>query len=233
MKRFVSTEKWGDPWYRKLSPQQKCFWEWLCAQCDHAGSVDIDFELASFQIGAPVTISDISAFGDRITRLDSGRYFITGFIAFQYGKLSSECKAHGPVFRALADRCIPYQVGYQVGYSIPSKTGQGQDKDKDKEKDKDPCGSIPEQQTTGKYHSVAVLLVDEFRAAKSRDPAYRMSDNTRLRSITAMEAMLERDGYTPTYIKNESKRLYEAGKNITTVEMLRRAINERWGVDAD
>ena len=49
---------------------------------------------------------------------------------FQYGKLSKECKAHGPVFRAIEERDIPYQVPYAVGYSIPSKIRQdktGQD----------------------------------------------------------------------------------------------------------
>ncbi len=100
----------------------------------------------------------------------------------------------------------------------------------------DPSSSdrlIPEQQTTGKFHTVAVQLVEEFRIAKSRDPAYRMTDNAKMRATTAMEAMLEIDGYKPGYIKAESKRLHDAGKNITTVEMLRRAINERWAVDAD
>ena len=48
-KRFTSTEKWSDPWYRKLSAKHKCLWDWLFTQCDIAGSIEPDLELASFE----------------------------------------------------------------------------------------------------------------------------------------------------------------------------------------
>jgi hypothetical protein len=213
--------------------------------CDAAGSIEIDFELASFQIGETITISDLDAFSDRIVLLESGRYWIVGFIDFQYGRLSKDCKAHGPVFKAIAERGIPYQVGYVIGYNIPTKTRQRQDKDKDKTdlaskggvggtQVLDKSDSIHEQQQPTGKHSVAVMMVEEFRQAMSaRDGAYRMDDRARLRAITDMESMLTQDGYTPEYIRSESRRLNRSGKAITTVGLLRRAINERWSTNDD
>ena len=125
-KRFTSTEKWSDPWYRKLSPKHKCLWDWLFTQCDIAGTIDPDLELASFQIGETVTKEDLKPFEERIAVLKGGRLLLTKFIEFQYGTLTLECRAHKPVF-ALVDRLsIPYQY----------TTNRHKDKDKDKNKDK-------------------------------------------------------------------------------------------------
>ena len=53
MKRFTETNKWEDPWFRKLKPEMKLLWSWLLDSCDNAGIIDADIELAAFQIGYP------------------------------------------------------------------------------------------------------------------------------------------------------------------------------------
>jgi hypothetical protein len=124
-KRFTSTEKWSDPWFRKLSPKHKCFWDWLCAQCDIAGTIDPDYDLASFQIGDVVSENDIELFGDRVSKLKNGRLFLTKFIEFQYGKLSLECNAHRPILDKIKTLQIP--IEYPI-YRV-------QEKEKEKEKE--------------------------------------------------------------------------------------------------
>jgi hypothetical protein len=130
-KRFTSTEKWSDPWFRKLSPKLKCFWDWLYTQCDIAGSIDPDIELASFQIGEEIKLDDIDLFGDRIQKLKNGRLYLTKFIQYQYGTLTESCPAHRPVI-ALANRLlIPYK------YPIDRVQEKEKEKEKEKEIDKD------------------------------------------------------------------------------------------------
>lgn len=145
MKRFTATEKWSDPWFRKLSPRLKALWLYLCDACDHAGIWQADFELASFIIGEEVTMDDLNRhFEGRCVLLAKGRIFIPGFIEFQYGlELNPENSAHRGVIRALETA----ESGLSKKYLAPSKPlpspCQGaQDKDKDKDKDSERNGEL-------------------------------------------------------------------------------------------
>lgn len=100
-KRFTETNKWNDAWYRRLPCAAKLLWLWLCDNCDHAGVISPDLDLASFQIGEPVDESTVELLGDRLGRLKNGKLHIRKFVIFQYGKLSALCKPHVPVFAAL------------------------------------------------------------------------------------------------------------------------------------
>jgi hypothetical protein len=101
MKRFTETTKWRDIWFRRLSIHQKCLWHLICDICDPAGVFEFDPELFSFDIGSKIKESDLAALGDRIQHLFENKWIIKKFIAFQYGKLSSECKPHKGIFSAL------------------------------------------------------------------------------------------------------------------------------------
>lgn len=100
-KRFTDSEKFRDSWYRKLSPTLKCFWEYLLSECDSAGIIDIDFESASFHIGAEVTVDDLSKYDGRVILLPDGKYFIPKFIEFQQGALNPQNNAHKPIIERL------------------------------------------------------------------------------------------------------------------------------------
>jgi 5-methylcytosine-specific restriction endonuclease McrA len=106
-KRFTETEKWKDKWFRALKPEYKLAWIYLLDNCDIAGVVDIDEELANFQIGEDV---DWDAFyqtcENRIDRTQRGKVIIVRFIEFQYGKLSPACKPHMPVIAKLRSHGI-------------------------------------------------------------------------------------------------------------------------------
>jgi hypothetical protein len=130
MKRFTETQKWSDPWFRRLSPNAKLLWQWLLDSCDHAGVISLDLELASFQIGHPMGMDTLSELGERVIKLSDEKVFIPKFIDFQYATLSSDCKAHRPVFASLEKHGLK-------GYPKGMNTLQDKDKDKDKDKRRD------------------------------------------------------------------------------------------------
>lgn len=140
MKRFTETTKWADPWFRRLSPHAKLLWQWLLDNCDHAGVIALDLELASFHIGYPMGIDTLSELGERVRKLDAEKYFMPKFIEFQYSKLSKECKAHRPVFQSIEKHglCVGEPQNPKGMDTLPDRVPDTpQDKDKDKDKDKD------------------------------------------------------------------------------------------------
>ena len=50
-KRFTETNKWNDPWFRKLKAGEKLVFLYLIDNCDNAGFYEVDCEMMSFQIG--------------------------------------------------------------------------------------------------------------------------------------------------------------------------------------
>lgn len=93
-KRFTDTGKWGKSWFRKLSPPHKCLWFFLLDNCDSAGVIDLDFGLASFQIGDAINESDLLCFGDRVEKIKDDTFLICDFVSFQYGELKENYNPH-------------------------------------------------------------------------------------------------------------------------------------------
>ena len=140
MKRFTETQKWEDPWFRKLKPEMKLLWQWLLDRCDNAGVIDPDLDLASFQIGYQYPIDTLSTFGVRLHLLSGGKYFIPKFIQFQYGQLSVDCKAHKPIFMSLQKHSIGGDlIGYPKGINTLQEKEKETDQEKETEKEKDAC----------------------------------------------------------------------------------------------
>lgn len=53
--RFSETDKWHkDSWFRKLKPNCKLLFCWLCDSCDIAGFWEVDIELAAYETGLSV-----------------------------------------------------------------------------------------------------------------------------------------------------------------------------------
>lgn len=138
MKRFTETQKWEDPWFRRLSPEMKNLWQWLCDRCDNAGVIDPDLDLASFQIGYQYPMDTLSAFGDRVCKLPCGKWFIPKFIEFQYGQLSADCKAHKPIFMSLQKHSInTLSIGYPKGIHTLQEKEKEKEEEKETEKDQE------------------------------------------------------------------------------------------------
>ena len=134
MKRFRDTKLWGKAWHRRWPLRIKLLWQYINDNCDHAGVWDPDWELASLQIGEPVGIEDLDTLSDgndptdgpRVEVLPNGKVWSSGFIGFQYGRLSAECKAHNPVITSIQKNSLSKRL-YEC---LPIR-----DKDKDKDKD--------------------------------------------------------------------------------------------------
>jgi len=147
VKRFTSTDKWRDPWFRRLCPTSKLLWLWIVDHCDNAGVVDLDVEAAAFDIGEVVEEHHLAELASRLERLKSGKYFIPKFISFQFGALSAKCVPHLRVLELLSLHGIQYPKRDDSSTtlvptdspSLPS-TFKEKDKEKDKEEDKDRGG---------------------------------------------------------------------------------------------
>lgn len=166
MKRFTETLKWEDVWFRKLKPETKLLWQWLLDKCDNAGVIEIDLELASFQIGYQYPMDTLLEFGDRLVFLECGKHFIPKFISFQYGKISTECKAHNPIFQSLEKHNLK---GYPKGIHTLLDRVQDKEKEKDKEKVQDK-GEVPGEDFCGLPDC---LNTETFRSAWTEYVAYR------------------------------------------------------------
>jgi len=83
-KRFTETGKWEDPWYRKLSPQGKLLFDYICDKCNLAGFWEIDTEVAAFFVGYPKESLD-EALKEicRCYETDGTYLWIVRFIQFQ------------------------------------------------------------------------------------------------------------------------------------------------------
>lgn len=142
-KRFTETNKWGDKWFRALGPFEKLGWQYLCDNCDSAGVIDLDRELADFQIGHPVKWDELLEIAEERTEdLKRGKLWLTRFCDFQYGKLTDQCRPHRPVIALLQKYGLWERV--LEGYRNPTNTPQEKDKEKDQDKDKEKEGGAGE-----------------------------------------------------------------------------------------
>lgn len=136
-KRFVDTEIYRKAWFTELTAEQQQLWFYLCISCDIAGIWDKNYRLASFELKREISDESFSCFGQRAVHLEDNKLWIPGFITFQYGTLSPDCKPHRAVISLLQKRSIdPQTLTILKGLANPLDTVQDKDKDKDKDQDK-------------------------------------------------------------------------------------------------
>lgn len=128
-KRFTDSRKYNDPWFRKLTPIHKCFWDYIITTCDHAGVWKVDFEMAEFCIGTSLERDIPKEFKGRIERISEEKWFIPKFIFFQYGTLQENNRVHQSVISILK------KEGAYKGLRSTLKGCKNKDKNKDKDKD--------------------------------------------------------------------------------------------------
>lgn len=125
-KRFTDTEKWADPWFRKLPGLYQRLWLFLLDQCDHAGLWKVDIELASFMLGENIDIAKAEkVLSGRIEKINDEKWFIPKFILFQYGELNDKNRAHLSVINLLK------KEGLYKPLISPLQGAKDKDKDKD------------------------------------------------------------------------------------------------------
>ena len=139
-KRFADTELWTKPWYRKLSPTEKCAFNYIAARCDNVGVWYPDFELANFIIGQEVDWDTlVKNCNGNIEILKNDKWFLSDFCDFQYGELSETCKPHQSYIKLLKKHELYERVpkGYRKGIDTHKDKEKEKDKELEKEKDKE------------------------------------------------------------------------------------------------
>lgn len=115
-KRFTDSEKYKDPWFRKLNPTCKSLFLFMCDDCNHAGIWKDNLDTFNFLYQTAATGEDIKRLGDKVIHIGPETYLIQSFIKFQYGMLNPSNKAHLGVIKALAYAGVDYSP-----YLAPSK----------------------------------------------------------------------------------------------------------------
>ncbi len=215
MKRFTDTDKWRDPWFRKLSAGAKLAFLFIVDNCDNAGVWDADMELANFSIGMEIPWEKVrESLGERMEVLKSGKWHLKKFVNFQCGELSEDCKPHAAVIRLLNKHGIQ-RVSKEYPKGI--HTLKEKDQDKDKERDEDQEGDARGQESADEQARQAREEMEEDKAATR--------DNAKL----LLEALNELTGkkFTPvdSHLNPIIARLNEPGIEPEECEkMLRRQV---------
>jgi hypothetical protein len=147
-KRFTDTDKFIDPWYRRLSTKNKLLWDWLLCNCDHAGIITVDFEFIEMVLAEKFEDDVLGKyFSERVFLIGPCKYFIPKFLKFQYGKLNPGSRIHASVIALLRDAGVIYNDGDSVkeiennarviGFANPIHRVKDKDKDKDQAQDKE------------------------------------------------------------------------------------------------
>lgn len=177
MKRFTETNKWSDPWYRKLSPQAKHLLNYLRDKCDSAGVVEIDYAAISFHVGEPIQEQHLAELESRLQHMPNGKVLMPKFVGFQYGILSGTCPAHKPVLKLIdvhglnrvgieyrypnATLALPLETSTKIPIAYPSDRVQ----EKEKEKEKDLRGV-----QGGRLHGIPATVDEVIRFGRTTQP---------------------------------------------------------------
>ena len=113
-KRFTSTMKWNEDWFLDLSLANKLFWIYICDNSDHAGVFKPNKRVFELLVSSKINIKDflevVNRDKNRIMVLANGRWYLTGFIEFQYGpKLNPNNRVHKSILKVLIENDIEYQ----------------------------------------------------------------------------------------------------------------------------
>ena len=123
-KRFFDSGKFNDPFFRKLSPEMKCAYDYLQCNCNYAGVIDIDIDDMNFKIGCKNITYELikETFEDKFLILAENKnrlkIFMPRFIWWQYkNELTPNNGVHRNVFAALEEEFIntePYLAQYVI-----------------------------------------------------------------------------------------------------------------------
>jgi hypothetical protein len=126
-KRFTDTMKWNEDWYLDLSLIDKLFWIYICDNCDHAGIFKPNKRMFELLIGGEIDVqkflNTVNQDKPRICVLGNGRWFLAGFIEFQYGnKLNPNNRVHKSILNILNDNDLNLEVfDAKVRLDAPTK----------------------------------------------------------------------------------------------------------------
>ncbi len=86
--RFTDTKKWDEDWYCSLGGEYQHLWNYICDYSDNAGvwrPNKIGYERSTgFKVNLDSFLKKVNGDKQRIVVLDNGRWFLPGFIKYQW-----------------------------------------------------------------------------------------------------------------------------------------------------
>ncbi len=125
-KRFTDTTKWNEDWFLSLSTIEKLFWIYICDNCNHAGIYKPNKKMFEFLVSEKINtdkfLLNVNSDKERILILPNSRWYIKGFIEFQYGtRLNPSSKVHNSVLKLLNENNIKSGQGILEGTKIVAR----------------------------------------------------------------------------------------------------------------
>lgn len=173
MKRFTDTELWDQEWFMELSGKLKLAVKYVYDKCDAVGVWQPNMKLLSFYVGEPVSLNELLSVsnGSLFKDIGEGRLLCQGFVEYQYGELTWNCKPHRSYIKMIEKHGLQDEIPFSAperqenrkGYVTLSEKNETlsnnsetlseknetlseiservQEKEKEKEKEKDKRGS--------------------------------------------------------------------------------------------
>jgi hypothetical protein len=156
-KRFTDTSIWCKEWYMKLSPSEKCAFNYIKDNCDSVGVWSVNKLLAEMQIGEQINWSKlIDNSKGNIRIINDGKWWLIDFCDFQYGELdeNSNSKPIQSYIKLLKkhDLWLEY-IEYAKGMVALKEKEQEKEQEEEKEKEY--------YSKTKKYYNT--LLIDIYK----------------------------------------------------------------------
>jgi len=101
-KRFIDTQIFRKSEIRGIKGAYKLLYIYMFCECNHAGIWDVELDVAGLRLGFDYdeaeTLKDLCNYVDPIR---SDKWYLTGFVQFQYGTLNPENRAHKSVIEII------------------------------------------------------------------------------------------------------------------------------------
>lgn len=137
-KRFTDTEIWEEDWFIVLGHSYRELWQFIKDTCDHAGiwkpNISKFNKLFDHKIDLKEAFSLFNSDKERVVILKNGRWFLTGFIPFQYGLFLNP---ESPMHRSIIALLDTNEVSLTLIRPLVEVKGRVKDMDKVKDKVKD------------------------------------------------------------------------------------------------
>ena len=178
-KRYRDTEIWGKEWYVSLTCAERNAIDYVLCRCDAVGVWPPAFSVAERLIGESVDWEELPGkTNGNIEVLDNGKWFVTDFVEFQYGKLRESCAPHRCYLALLEKHGLDERV-------VKGFLGTHKEKEKELEKElEDKEARAPGVLLTTSEHDklVAKYGVDATTAAYAKLSAYKLQSGRAYKS---------------------------------------------------
>lgn len=119
MQRYTDTDKWEEDWYCDLGGEYQKLWDYICDKSDNAGiwkPNKTGFEMKTkFKVNLDSFRQKVNGDKERILLLDNGRWFLSGFIKYQWFNkkngfsLNLGNNLHKSIYNILVSNAVPLE----------------------------------------------------------------------------------------------------------------------------